>query len=84
MNEETKKLMVKGSTPVRELAGSIAKCYEDGERNIEYVLLVQVVSIRCIRLLQQHVPSLHRKVLTCQFVPAMMKSRLMVESVLSW
>lgn len=35
MNEGTKKLMVKGSTPVRELAGSIAKCYEDGERNIE-------------------------------------------------
>lgn len=34
-SEETKKIMVKGSSPVRELAGSIVKCYESGEKNIE-------------------------------------------------
>ena len=32
---EVKQMMVKGSSPVRELAGSVAKCYESGERNIE-------------------------------------------------
>lgn len=32
---DVKQMMIKGSTPVRELAGSIVKCYEDGERNIE-------------------------------------------------
>lgn len=30
-----KQMMVKGSSPVRELAGSVVKCYESGERNIE-------------------------------------------------
>jgi len=35
MNESIKKLMVSGSSPVRELAGSIVKCYDSGERNIE-------------------------------------------------
>lgn len=35
MNSEPKQLMVSGSSPVRELAGSIVKCYESGERNIE-------------------------------------------------
>lgn len=30
-----KSLMVKGSTPVRELAGSVIKSYEDGNKNIE-------------------------------------------------
>ena len=35
MSEETKQLMVSGSSPVRELAGSVVKCYDSGERNIE-------------------------------------------------
>jgi len=35
MNEETKQLMVSGSSPVRELAGSVVKCYDSGEKNIE-------------------------------------------------
>lgn len=30
-----KKLMVSGSSPVRELAGSIVKCYDSGDSNIE-------------------------------------------------
>ena len=30
-----KKLMVSGSSPVRELAGSIVKCYDSGDHNIE-------------------------------------------------
>lgn len=32
---KVKQLMVKGSSPVRELAGSVIKCYESGEKNIE-------------------------------------------------
>ena len=32
---EVKQMMVKGSAPVRELAGSVVKCYESGERTIE-------------------------------------------------
>ena len=32
---ETKQLMVSGSSPVRELAGSVVKCYDSGEKNIE-------------------------------------------------
>ena len=32
---EVKQMMVKGSSPVRELAGSVVKCYESGERTIE-------------------------------------------------
>lgn len=32
---ETKKLMVSGSSPVRELAGSVVKCYDSGVRSIE-------------------------------------------------
>ena len=32
---EVKQMMVKGSSPVRELAGSVVKCYEGGERTIE-------------------------------------------------
>lgn len=28
-------IKVKGSSPVRELAGSVIKCYEGGERDIE-------------------------------------------------
>lgn len=32
---EVKQMMVKGSSPVRELAGSVVKCYEGGEKNIE-------------------------------------------------
>lgn len=35
MIDEGKKLMVSGSSPVRELAGSIVKCYSSGERDIE-------------------------------------------------
>lgn len=35
MNSETKQLMVKGSSPVRELAGSVVKCYDSGNKNIE-------------------------------------------------
>lgn len=35
MNDDIKKLMVSGSSPVRELAGSIVKCYDSGEHNIE-------------------------------------------------
>lgn len=34
-SDNVKQLKVKGSSPVRELAGSVVKCYEDGERNIE-------------------------------------------------
>ena len=30
-----KKLMVSGSSPVRELAGSVVKCYDSGDHNIE-------------------------------------------------
>lgn len=30
-----KKILVGGGSPVRELAGSIVKCYDSGERNIE-------------------------------------------------
>ena len=33
--QDTKKLMVSGSSPVRELAGSVVKCYDSGEKNIE-------------------------------------------------
>ena len=32
---DIKQLMVSGSSPVRELAGSIAKSYESGNNNIE-------------------------------------------------
>lgn len=32
---EAKQLMVSGSSPVRELAGSVVKCYDSGEKNIE-------------------------------------------------
>ena len=32
---DVKQLMVSGSSPTRELAGSVVKCYESGERNIE-------------------------------------------------
>lgn len=32
---EVKQMMVKGSSPVRELAGSVVKCYESGEKTIE-------------------------------------------------
>lgn len=35
MNENVRQLMVSGSSPTRETAGSIVKCYESGERNIE-------------------------------------------------
>lgn len=35
MSEEIKQLRVSGSSPVRELAGSIVKCYDSGDRNIE-------------------------------------------------
>lgn len=35
MNPTTKQLMVSGSSPVRELAGSVVKCYDSGERDIE-------------------------------------------------
>lgn len=37
MSDETtvKQLMVSGSSPTRETAGSIVKCYDSGERNIE-------------------------------------------------
>lgn len=37
MNQQqpTKKLMVSGGSPVTSLAGSIVKCYDSGERNIE-------------------------------------------------
>jgi len=34
-NESVKQLMVSGSSPTRETAGSIVKAYDDGERNIE-------------------------------------------------
>ncbi len=34
-NSEVKKLMVSGSSPVRELAGSIVRFYEEGEHNLE-------------------------------------------------
>lgn len=33
--DEIKKLMVSGSSPVRELAGSIAKSYDSGAKKIE-------------------------------------------------
>lgn len=32
---EIKQILVKGSSPVRELAGSIIKSYEGGDKNIE-------------------------------------------------
>lgn len=32
---EKKQLKVSGSSPVKELAGSIVKCYEDGSKDIE-------------------------------------------------
>ncbi len=32
---DVKRLKVSGSSPVRELAGSIVKCYDSGEKNIE-------------------------------------------------
>lgn len=32
---EVKQLMVSGSSPTRETAGSIIKCYDGGEREIE-------------------------------------------------
>lgn len=32
---DIKQLMVSGSSPVRELAGSVIKCYDSGEKNIE-------------------------------------------------
>ena len=32
---EPKQLMVSGSSPVRELAGSVVKCYDSGEHDIE-------------------------------------------------
>ena len=35
MSEETKQLMVSGSSPVRELAGSVVKCYDSGEKDID-------------------------------------------------
>lgn len=35
MNSETKQLMISGSSPTRETAGSIVKSYDEGERNIE-------------------------------------------------
>lgn len=35
MEQKTKQLMISGSSPVRETAGSVIKCYESGERNIE-------------------------------------------------
>lgn len=35
MNNETKQLMISGSSPTRETAGSIVKCYDSGERDIE-------------------------------------------------
>lgn len=35
MNSEVKQLMISGSSPTRETAGSIIKSYDEGERNIE-------------------------------------------------
>lgn len=35
MTDEVKRLKVSGSSPVKELAGSIIKCYDDGNKNIE-------------------------------------------------
>lgn len=35
MNQTPKTLRVSGGSPVRELAGSVVKCYESGERDIE-------------------------------------------------
>ena len=35
MTDEVKRLKVRGSSPVKELAGSIIKCYDDGNKNIE-------------------------------------------------
>ncbi len=32
---EARQLMISGSSPTRETAGSIVKCYDSGERNIE-------------------------------------------------
>lgn len=34
-NEVSKQLMISGSSPTRETAGSVVKCYDSGERNIE-------------------------------------------------
>lgn len=33
--KQVKQLMISGSSPVRETAGSIIKCYDSGETNIE-------------------------------------------------
>lgn len=33
--KDVREMLVKGSSPVRELAGSVVKFYESGERNIE-------------------------------------------------
>lgn len=35
MEENIKQLFISGSSPTRETAGSIVKCYDGGERNIE-------------------------------------------------
>ena len=35
MEDNVKQLLVSGSSPVRELAGSIIKSYDSGDRNIE-------------------------------------------------
>lgn len=35
MEDGIKKLHVSGSSPVRELAGSIAKCFDEGNKKIE-------------------------------------------------
>lgn len=35
MKDNAKQLLVSGSSPTRETAGSIIKCYDSGERNIE-------------------------------------------------
>ena len=34
-SENVKQLMVSGSSPTKETAGSIVKCYDSGERKIE-------------------------------------------------
>ena len=34
-DDNIKRLKVSGSSPVRELAGSIVKCFEEGSKNIE-------------------------------------------------
>ena len=35
MSDAVKQLMVSGSSPTRETAGSIVKCFDSGEKNIE-------------------------------------------------